>query len=695
MSFFFPSLSLPYCIKTSMSIAPEIPYSNLEDDDSSDDDNNWKDPSLGVPNYNNSTLVDIDDGASNHTTPRPTQAYADPTVSSGTNHNNADDHWVLPTHVNPRDILGTRKSRTATIQQHTGSFIEYNEAYNQVDIWGDAEAVAKTKRYLDGIVQNLFDRDTRSQRKTKKWGKPERELTEKERRRAERRQARLEEEKRYQGLPVVAQNYHAVFPLPDKSLPLLRFSGENESYFNQIRADCKTYLWYEEQGNLIRLASDNENAVRDAAIRVRNWYLRSSRKPMGGVLRLFQQPSAQTLLEFQTLPKGFVLYQYHDPEEERQQLQVQRLLKSVATGVMNRVDQDDLIAFNETADVEKLSDRARTLNSRNESLIEEQLAAALESLRLNDWVIRMKIRFGQISLLNYKDKKEFLTIEYVSDQMFRKARFRSELAPCISKSLQGLSGLFEFLNTDPDAVEFSENPRTSFVINAQQYPNAAPPRVPGLRSPSRGEMWDTTMQISFTDSGQRRLWSTVTDCVDMVDISALDIESHYSWDLKLQYARRLPNDDVNSPHEKFSHGLRVSSNNRLIMVTSNDYKPQLVTQKTRWLYSYKGYIIEICHDEVWSMNRVERTDYELPVDLTLVEPHRALYKVSLYKEAWVNRFAENLDLKIGQAPSWSLRDFLAGPDENTRSVMQMAKNLSQILNSTVPLYYDQASSSLV
>ncbi|KAF1805935.1 hypothetical protein V8B55DRAFT_1487132 [Mucor lusitanicus] len=686
-----------------MSIAPEIPYSNLEDDDSSDDDNNWKDPSLGNPSYHGnasagSRLIDIDapyDAASNNNTPRPTQSYADTTVSSGSNHHNADDHWVLPTHIHPRDVLGDRKSRTATIQQQTGSFIEYNATYNQVDIWGDAQAIAKTKSMLDNIVQGIFEKDAGSQRKSKKWGKPERELTEREKRRAERRQAKLEEEKRYQGQPQLPQNYHAVFPLPDTSLPLLRFTGENDSYFNQIRADCKTYLWYESATNSVRLEGNNEDALKNAAVRVRNWYLRSVRKPMGGVLRLFEQPTAQTLLEFQTLPKGFVLYKYHDPEEEKQQFQVQRLLKSVATGVMNRVDQDDLIAFNETAHVEELSERARTLNSRNESLIEEQLAAALESLRLNDWVIRMKIRFGQISLLNYKDKKEFLSIEYVSDQMFRKARFRSELAPCISKSLQGLSGLFEFLSTDPDAVEFSDNPRTSFVINAQQYPNAAPPRIPGMRDASRGEMWDTTMQISFTDSGQRRLWSTVTDCVDMVDISALDIESHYSWDLKLQYARRLPNDDVNSPHEKFSHGLRVSSDNRLIMVTSNDYQPQLVTQKTKWLYSYKGYIIEVCHDEVWNMNRVERTDYALPVDLTLVKPHRALYKVSLYKEAWVNRFAENLDLKIGQAPSWSLRDFLASPDENTRSIMQMAKNISQILNSTVPLYYDQASSSLV
>ncbi|KAI8643273.1 hypothetical protein BD408DRAFT_415253 [Parasitella parasitica] len=674
-----------------MSIEPEVPY-NLDDEGSSDEENNnWRDPTINNPN-----LVDIDVSSTSqtHSSARPTRAFADPTVTSGAGHRNADDHWVLPAHANLRDVLGSRnKARINTIQQHTGSFIEYNEDYNQVDIWGDAEAIAKTKRYLDDIVQNLFEKDERSQRKTKKWGKPERELTERERRRAERKQAKIDEEKRYHGLPAVTQSYHAVFPLPDNSIPLLRFSGENESYFNQIRADCKTFLWYEEQGNLIRLAGDNEEHVKDASMRVRNWYLRCSRKPMGGTLRLMEQPTTQLLLAYRSLPKGFVTYKYADPEEERILLERNSMLQSVDTGVPNRVD---LIGFTDEHPVEPLSDTVKTLNSRNESIIEQQLAAGLESLRLNDWVIRMKIRFGQICLVQYpKMKTEFLSVEYVSDRLFRKNGFLSELAPCISKSFQGLSGLFEFLSTDPDAVEFSDNPRTSFAISAKQYPFAAPPRIPGQRDFPRGEMWDTVLQISFTDSGQRRLWSTMTDCTDLVDINVTNIESNYSWDLKLQYARRLPNDDVNSPHEKFSRGLRISNNNRLVMVTSNDYNPKLITQKTKWLYSYKGFIIEVCQDDIWDMDRVERTDFELPVDLSLVEPHRSLLKVSLYKEAWVDRFAENLDLKIGQAPSWSLRDFLASPDENTRTVMQMAKNLAQILNSSVPLYWDHAKNSLV
>lgn len=100
------------------------------------------------------------------------------------------------------------------------------------------------------------------------------------------------------------------------------------------------------------------------------------------------------------------------------------------------------------------------------------------------------------------------------------------------------------------------------------------------------------------------------------------------------------------------------------MSTSNDYIPQLVSQKTKWRYSWNDYVVEICKDEIWDMNRVERTDRELPENLTPIDPHRSLYKVPLYKEAWVNRLAENLRLRIGEAPTWTLCDFFASENEN-------------------------------
>jgi hypothetical protein len=100
------------------------------------------------------------------------------------------------------------------------------------------------------------------------------------------------------------------------------------------------------------------------------------------------------------------------------------------------------------------------------------------------------------------------------------------------------------------------------------------------------------------------------------------------------------------------------------MSTSNDYIPQLVSQKTKWRYSWNDYVVEICKDEIWDMNRVERTDRELPENLTPIDPHRSLYKVPLYKEAWVNCLAENLRLRIGEAPTWTLCDFFASENEN-------------------------------
>lgn len=83
-------------------------------------------------------------------------------------------------------------------------------------------------------------------------------------------------------------------------------------------------------------------------------------------------------------------------------------------------------------------------------------------------------------MIDYPKKDgQFLSIEEVSDKMFRKPLFKSALALCVSKTKAGLDSLLECLVTADNAVEYSDNPRTSFTITAQQYPTAAPPaRVP-------------------------------------------------------------------------------------------------------------------------------------------------------------------------------------------------------------------------
>ncbi|KAI8047407.1 uncharacterized protein B0P05DRAFT_560755 [Gilbertella persicaria] len=664
-----------------MSIEPEIPYT-FNDDEASDNDDDWRDTTVRIPSQSQSRqqtpTIDMSLQHARADTPVSSgsvRSFTDTTVVPETVHRNADDYWVLPAHFNPMDILGGfNKARAKEIQRASNSYIEYNSDYNQIDIWGDEIAIKKTKEYLDTIAARANENDTRSLRKTKKWSKPERELTEREKRRAERKQAKMDEEKRYQGLPAVPQNFHAVFPLPDKRLPLVRFMGDRgEEYFNSIRAECKAFLWYEEVGNLIRINADTEESVREAGKRVRNWYLRCCRKPIGSTLRLLQQPSKQWLLRYRRLPSTFVTYTYADPEREKMMLEKHRLLETVAHGTPM-----SLISLSDERPQE-LSEQGRKLNARNETFIEQSLADGIESLRLNDWMVRMKIRYGSICLMNYPKKDDkYLSIEKVSDKIFRKPMFKSALAPCMSKTRDHLQHLFDYLSNGTDAVEYSENPRTSFVVHAKQYPAAAPPRVSGQREASRGDMWDTVMQVSFTETGSRLLWNTMTDCTDLVDINCTNIEGRYSWDLKLQHARQLPNNDFDTPHSKFWQALRISPDKRLIMATFSDYVPHLVTQKTKWLYNWKGYVVEVCKDEIWDMTH-----------LTAFEPHRSLYKLG------VDRFAENLTLKIGEAPSWTLRDFLGSEEENVRAIMKAAKEFGEILHDKVPLYWDSTSNSLV
>ncbi|KAI9342139.1 hypothetical protein BD770DRAFT_398763, partial [Pilaira anomala] len=582
-----------------------------DEDSSDDDDNEWRDPdmlagvTLAASAVNNIRTKGFQQQQQQQQQQRP--AYVDTTILSNTGHRNP--------HCYPRDI-----------QKLTGSFTEFNERLNQIDIWGDTEAIDKTKSYLDRTVSRLAEKDTSTCRKTRKWGRPERELTPKEKRWTERKQARLDEEKRYQGLPPMEQNYHGLL-------------GDSESYLNQIRADCKAFLWYEPSNHVIRVAADTSDAMNTAAKRIRNWYVRCKRKPEGGLARLLQQPSQDYLIAYRNLPTEFVTYQYTDPEREKIMLEKHRLLEAVETA---------------------LSGAASTLNERNREVIEHLFERGLESMRLNDWNLRLKIRFGQIYLIDYPKEDKYMTIGSVSDKIFRKKQFKSALAPCISKTKEGLDLLFGYTYgfSQKYATEFSDNSRTSFSIKAKQYPTA-PPKILDQHSPPRGDMWDTLTEISFTDDGQRRLWSTMTNCNDLVDISCADIENSYSWDLKLQHARRLPNDDINSPHEKFAHALSVSSNNRLVLATSDDHIPKI---------SWNDYVVEICNDEIWNMKRIERTDRELPMDLTSISSH---------------------------PPSWTLSGFLALNNEDVSTLMSTVKNFSEILSSEVPLYWENAGRSLV
>ncbi|ORE10903.1 hypothetical protein BCV72DRAFT_198671 [Rhizopus microsporus var. microsporus] len=671
-------------------------------EDLSDDDDHWRDPHIGETLAPSTRFSNTFDDSSTLVSGRSSRAStAMESFVSVRPSGKPDDYWVLPPHCTITDILGPGRARFKEMMRSTGAYMSYNDTLHQIDLWGDPLCIDKAKHSLNMIANRIAELDVTLLRKTKKWSRPDRELTIEEKRREEKRQQRILEEKKYLGEPTEKLPYYSVYYSPSDAVSINRIVGNNDSYLNQIRIDCKTYIEYDAQNRIFRLYSNDEANIKAASARLRNWHLRCCREPEAGVARLMQQPSANLALKYRKLPPDFVLYDYIPPHREQELRDRSRMFETITTGFeaniayWNASVEDSLISLNDSQQMRgALSEKAKTLDKRNEEVIQRLLDRGLESIRLKDWDIRMKIRFGTIYLVDYPKKDQMhLTIEEVSDNMFKKKRFKSALAPCMSKSLENLDMLFEYLGTK--AQEFSENPKTSFVILAHQYPIAASPADLRKKDVNRGEMWKTRTEVAFTDKGERGLWSTVTQCTDLVDISCFNAEQPYSWDLKVQFARSLPYDDVNAPHEKFSKNLKLSPSGRLIMTPVFDYNPKIVKQKTKWRYSWYDFTIEICQEELWDLNEIKREDKTLPLDFSEFKPNHKQFKISMYKEQWVDRFAENLRLGVGEAPSWTIRDFLGTEEENVHTIVHNAKQFGQILASVVPVYFEQSAASLV
>ncbi|CEI89147.1 hypothetical protein RMCBS344292_03516 [Rhizopus microsporus] len=506
-------------------------------EDSSDDDQ-WRDPHIGETPTPSTRFSNTFDDNSTLVSGRSSRAStAMEPFTSTRPAGSPDDYWVLPPHCTLTDILGTGRTRLKEMARSTGAYMTYNDALHQIDLWGDSLCIDKAKHSLNMIANRIAELDVTLLRKTKKWSRPDRELTNEEKRREEKRQQRILEEKKYLGEPTEKLPYYSVYYSPSDAVSINRIVGNNDSYLNQIRIDCKTYIEYDAQNHIFRLYSNDEANIKAASARLRNWHLRCCREPEAGVARLMQQPSANLALKYRKLPPDFVLYDYVPPDREQELRDRLRMFETITTGFeaniayWNASMEDSLISLNDSQQMRgALSERAKTLDKRNE---------------------------------------------------------------------------------------------------------------------------------------------------------------------EVQFARSLPYDDVNAPHEKFSKNLKLSPSGRLIMAPVFDYNPKIVKQKTKWRYSWHDFTIEICQEELWDLDEIKRKDTTLPLDFSKFKPHHKQFKVSMYKEQWVDRFAENLRLRVGEAPSWTIRDFLGTEEENVHTIVQNVKEFGQILASVVPVYFEQSAASLV
>ncbi|ORX57627.1 hypothetical protein DM01DRAFT_1334225 [Hesseltinella vesiculosa] len=577
--------------------------------------------------------------------------------------------------------------------------------------------------YLD-LLGDKASEAKHPHRRTKKWSRPERELTTKERHREEKRQQRLMEDKSFQGYPPGPQPYRAVFALMDRSMPPEKFEGDKESYLNVIRTDCKCHVFFDPELNCYRVEGQHEINVQEAASRLRNWYLRLSRKPEPACLCLLYQPEEDVVINFIGLPDGFIPVDWNVPDTTKAKY---RQLETVIAGdqidssltiqVMmansepkrqqqqqNLIDLD-LAPVQPPANInDTRAAHDNSVNKRNAKVMETAMYLGLESLRLTDWEITMDVGFGRFYLLDYP-RRDRIPTEYLANNIFTHPHLTAKVAPCIGTDYNHVNGLFAYLCAH--GVEFTDSPRTTYTIHAMQQPTLRPRATPGgynareaaaaaaaAAAHANLEPWRTTVTIENTTSdGHAGLWTCVTDSQTIIECATACLKFPYSWETRLKCARRLVS-DFDTPHGEFVKFLRVANTTekRLILLRVPDFEPHEVCQSTKWCYAWKEYIVEIEKQELWEVRdmhspKAQRGSNTLPLDLSHMAPHCVCYSVNLYKDEWRNRFAQNLNLHVGESPSWLPYDFIRGPKEESMDKLQQdAYTFASILSETVPFY---------
>ncbi|CAO3692213.1 unnamed protein product [Umbelopsis ramanniana] len=672
-----------------MSIEPEVPYDI--DDEIAD---SWRDPDVLRDDTHGRvrTQGNVSSGVEAFS-PSSYQSYDGYIENIDAPDRVPDDYWVLPANRSLRDLLGNdRKARFARLREETTAYVEYNDAKGQMDIWGDSIAIQKAKDQLNMLATNLHENEMNSRRRRKGWARPERPLTEREQRRAERHERRLLEERSYQQRPTDPQPYTGVFMIPDKNMPIMKYLGDKEVYLNSLRAECKCHMRYDKDANVIRMSSDSADRILEAGSRLRNWYLKSVRRITPQRLHLLRQPKENLLVRFSRLPPDFIISDTLDPSHEPKLESKYRLMEPVKTGVpvtlqeKNLIDlDDDEMLLVKNTEVMNLSPELQTLEEDNAQKLQDVLEKALESIRLFDWEFKMKIRFGQICLVDYPNRTDPLSLEDLAQKYFPNPKFRSGLAPCISVDKNHINPLLEHLNRN--CHEYHDSPQVTFAIDTLQYPTfTVPVRDRRDSQPQKRTRWPTTITCTFNSNGSIDLWNCLTDHDDLVIANCVSLDSDYSWELKVQSSRRLPS-DIDTPQGQFATNSKLGTDNSLVYPVIRDVEVQKVTKKTKWLYGWGEWVVEVGRDEVWVRQKLAQQENGVQCDLSLLEPSRTVWKVAIYHENWHHRLAQNLTLKIGEAPNWKTADFLSKDGEDTRVMLATARAFIDILNNEVPLYW--------
>ncbi|KAF9903336.1 hypothetical protein EC991_003983 [Linnemannia zychae] len=577
------------------------------------------------------------------------------------------DYWFIPPYIDIKVLIDS----LGKISANTKARAEHNREKERIDLRGDLQNIQRAKQALDHIGQFYHGRAEKKQKatRTRGWARPERELTPAEKKKRDREAKRQMEQQKYLGEPTEDFPFTHCITWP-KEVPIFRHLGGKLERLNDIRAEFRSFIWLDKAMNLY-VAGEDDDTTMAAMGRIKNFLIKVLNRPPENVCHVLEKPSK--LVQIHLVQSSPALYIAPNqgfqgmPGGESQHKSEIRFLKAKEVGnygnvrdvdlKMSSIDSGnrnsdstseanggDLNTASKASPFVRRMQYSEGMTRRNTERIQQELDGSLEAIQLMDYDIKMRIRFGQVALLNFP-KQPVWEIVDLDTSVIPDSRLRSEFSPYFIKS-SGTFATAERRLTPADNREQGNEPLEVWFLHILRKDDEA------------FEPINVTLEVTFRPDGNAGLWNGLVQQTTPLDIRVISSEKRLSWAWTISAGKRHSDQSLET---KFVNGLRLTKEH--------------VRRERKKLIVRDEWTIEMTEESFWTM-AVAFRPYEI---IPLKDgPTQVLYSLSMYRDSWKSRFSENPYLTLGQVPAWEPEDFFKG-EESIEKTLEAVSEVRSLL----------------
>ncbi|KAF9986695.1 hypothetical protein BGZ65_006580 [Modicella reniformis] len=532
-----------------------------------------------------------------------------------TENSECDDYWFIPTYVEKRVL----DEQLQTIGENSATYLLYNKEQEQ---------------------KQQKQKATR----TKGWAKPDRELTEAEKRKKARQEEREKEQQRYLGKPNMQCLFVHRIKWPMERSPL-DWLGPNLRLLDPVRADCSAFIWLENGGG-IWVAGDEKQSTCKAMNRIKNFIIKITKMTSNDVCHILEKPSSliEIILE-EKPPMPYISLPPQTTSSKPHEIDVPPVFlcaKEIAA-FKNLWEYDLHMATEQDSPANQKDDHIQTLQyiermtDQNIKRIRTALEDTLNNIQLWNGEIKMRIRSQKYGIME------------MDQTVIGDRRLISEFSPYFTTSR-------DIYNT----LERELNP-----FRHDEYPQEVEVHwcLGVLRRVGKDSI-NLQVYVTFREDGHVSLWNALFQEATPMDIRVTSSEKRFSWAWTISTARRADGDKF-SPEGEFVHKLHLNKEKKLVFSNTTDIQLRYIHREEGTMIINDPWTTELLEECFWTLHLAHKPYEYMTLSAT---PDRVLYSVSMYRDSWKTRFSENPYLGIGLLPTWDSADFVEGEESIIRTM---------------------------